>query len=95
MFERMVTRDLEQLESTAGHRWHNTSHQELATTSYVIKEADKGGATVILNTQDYLFEAEHCIQASHMKMLIQWSVMSWTAGMTIIYPLIFSYNYYI
>lgn len=62
-FEKVVTRDLIQLETTNKPCWSNITKAEnhalntlAADTSIIIKEADKGGRIVILNKQDYMQE---------------------------------------
>lgn len=62
-FEKLVLRDIQQLESTEQRIWNNLPWQErralqnLANdSSIVIKEADKGGGIVLLDRESYLTE---------------------------------------
>lgn len=64
VFERLVLKDIEQLESTQAKVKRNLNREQLALLenlssdeSIVIKPADKEGGIVILNKEDDLFEA--------------------------------------
>uniref|UniRef100_A0A803SUQ2 Reverse transcriptase domain-containing protein n=1 Tax=Anolis carolinensis TaxID=28377 RepID=A0A803SUQ2_ANOCA len=71
-FEKAVTRDIDILSKSTNRIHHNISNTELEIIKrlanmpeYTWKPADKGGAIVLLNTTDYIKEAERQLTNEH------------------------------